>query len=103
MQPRLQYVASFRPTLGAFPMLSSRRELLTAAGAVVAGNAMLTEVVGAEQNPAAQVEDRASTIKIAKMRAIWVGPHVYVRIETNHGVVGWGDVKGVDPRVAKPL
>src|SRR5262249_51184317 len=23
--------------------------------------------------------------------------------ETNHGVVGWGEVKGVDPRVSKPL
>ena len=26
-----------------------------------------------------------------------------MKIETNHGVVGWGDIKGVDPRVAKPL
>jgi galactonate dehydratase len=84
-------------------MLSTRRELLTAAGAIAAGQALLNEAVGAEQNPATKVEDRASTIRITKTRAFWVGPHVYVRIETNHGVVGWGDVKGVDPRVSKPL
>ena len=29
------------------------------------------------------------------------GPAVFVRIETNHGVVGWGEIKGVDPRVAR--
>lgn len=34
---------------------------------------------------------------------MWIGPTVYVRIETNHGVVGWGEIKGVDPRVSKPL
>ena len=33
----------------------------------------------------------------------WVGPVVYVKIETNHGIIGWGEIKGVDPRVAKPL
>ena len=28
---------------------------------------------------------------------------MYVKIETNRGVSGWGDIKGVDPRVATPL
>jgi galactonate dehydratase len=59
--------------------------------------------VGPQRNPAAQVADRTSTIRITGLRATWVNPVVFVRIETNHGVVGWGDVKGVDPRAAKPL
>src|SRR5262249_50860830 len=33
----------------------------------------------------------------------WVGPIVYVRIETNRGIVGWGDVKAIEPRSAKAL
>jgi L-alanine-DL-glutamate epimerase-like enolase superfamily enzyme len=28
---------------------------------------------------------------------------VYVKIETNHGISGWGDLKGVDPRPAQVL
>jgi galactonate dehydratase len=54
-------------------------------------------------NPAAQVEDRTSTIRIKSHRATWVNPVVLLRIDTNHGVVGWGDIKGVDPRPAKVL
>lgn len=28
---------------------------------------------------------------------------MYLKLETNHGVVGWGDIKGVDPRVSRVL
>jgi galactonate dehydratase len=56
-----------------------------------------------DKNPAAQVADKTSTLRITGMRTYWVDAHVFLRIETNHGLVGWGDVKGVDPRVAKPL
>jgi len=77
----------------------NRREWLTGA----AGLAAVSAAVGQEKNPAAQVADRTSTIRISGMKAFWVNSHVFLRIDTNHGVVGWGDVKGVDPRVAKPL
>jgi galactonate dehydratase len=80
----------------------TRREGLAAAGAVAAGAALLNEV-GAAQNPAAQVGDRTSTIRIIRLRATLVSPVVYIKIETNHGVTGWGEIKAVDPRVAKPL
>src|SRR3954453_24266479 len=80
-----------------------RRQLLTAAGAVAAGHVLLADAVGQERNPAANVADKSSSIKITRTRATWVGPAVYLRIETNHGIVGWGEVKAVDPRVAKPL
>lgn len=84
-------------------MPPTRRQLLTSAGTLAAGQALLSDAVGEERNRAAQVEDRSSTIRITGLRARWVNPCVFVRIETNHGVIGWGDIKGVDPRVSKPL
>jgi galactonate dehydratase len=81
----------------------TRRDCLTSFAAISAGQALLSDAVAAEDNPAAQVTDRASSIKITGLRATWVNPCVFVRIETNHGIVGWGDIKGVDPRVSKPL
>jgi galactonate dehydratase len=79
------------------------REVLTVAGAIAAGTVLIDEAVAAQQNPAAQVGDRTSSIRINRLRATWVGPTVYVKIDTNHGIVGWGEIKAVDPRVAKPL
>src|SRR5436190_2065171 len=84
-------------------MSFTRREALTTLGAIAAGQALVDEVVGDEVNPAAQVGDRTTTIKITALKATWVGPHVFIKIETNHGISGWGDLKGVDPRVSKPL
>src|SRR5437763_101039 len=63
----------------------------------------LAEFSDPARGPAAQVVDRTSTIRITGLRAIWANPIVFLRLETNHGIVGWGDIKGVDPRVSKPL
>lgn len=84
-------------------MPPTRREIVATFGVFAAGQMMLSDAVGQDKNPAGHVADKSSTIKITKMRAIWVGPRVFIRIESNHGVVGWGEVKAVDPRVAKPL
>ncbi|MDA1051856.1 MAG: mandelate racemase/muconate lactonizing enzyme family protein [Planctomycetota bacterium] len=83
--------------------LLARRSLLTGLGAVAAGVAFVNQAVGDDKNPAAQVDDRSSSIRITGMKTYWVGPVVYVKIETNHGISGWGDLKGVDPRPAKVL
>jgi galactonate dehydratase len=81
----------------------NRREYLTTAAAVAAGSALLAEAVGQEKNPATQVADKTSTLKITALRTYWVNPVVFVKIETNHGATGWGEIKGIDPRVAKVL
>ena len=81
----------------------SRRRVLTDMGVAAAGLAFMNQAVGSENNPAAQVADRASSIRITGMKTYWVGPVVYVKIETNLGVSGWGDLKGVDPRPAQVL
>ena len=63
----------------------------------------VSEVVDPQKAPAAQVADRTSSLRITGLRATWANPIVFLRLETNHGIVGWGDIKAVDPRVAKPL
>jgi galactonate dehydratase len=77
--------------------------MLASIGTAAAGMAMLKDSMADENNPAVQVADRSSTIRITAMKLYWVGPVVYLKIETNHGVSGWGDLKGVDPRPAKVL
>jgi hypothetical protein len=77
-----------------------RRSLLTGMGAAAAGIAFANQAVGDDKNPATQIGDRTSSIRITGLKTYWVGPVVYVKIETNHGISGWGDLKGVDPRPA---
>jgi galactonate dehydratase len=83
--------------------MPTRRDLFTSAAAIAAGTALLNDVLPAAQNPAVNVADRATNLRITALQATWVNPNVFVRIETNQGIVGWGDLKGVDPRVSKPL
>ena len=80
-----------------------RRQCLGAAAGLTAGVAALDEAVAADRNPATQAADRTSTLRVTGLRTFRVGPNVLLRIETNHGIVGWGDVKAVDPRVSKVL
>lgn len=67
------------------------------------GAEIVADLASGQNNPAVQVEDRSSSIRITSVRTYWVSPIVYIRIETNHGVVGWGDIKAVDPRAAQAL
>lgn len=64
---------------------------------------ILGDVNPPAKNPAAQVGDRSSSIKITKMTATWASSNVFLKIETNHGITGWGDLKAVDLRVGKAL
>lgn len=83
--------------------MPTRRDLLSTAVALAAGNALLQDAVGQDQNPAAQVIDQTSSLKITGLRTFWVNPCLFIKIETNQGIVGWGDIKAVDLRVAKVL
>jgi galactonate dehydratase len=75
-----------------------RRTLLGAAGAV-AGAMALERAFAA---PAAG-EDKASSIRITNLKATPVGPKAYVKIETNHKITGWGEITGLEPKVASAL
>ena len=82
---------------------ATRRAWMASAGSMAVGCAALKDGVATGNNPAAQVMEKVSNIRITAVKFYWVGPAVYVKIETNRSVSGWGDIKGVDPRVAKPL
>ncbi len=82
---------------------SSRREFLSLSGAAAAGLAMTEDAFSAERNPGNSVADRSSSIRITGYKAWRVYPVLYVRIDTNHGVSGWGEIKGTDTRVALTL
>src|SRR5262245_24597734 len=82
-------------------MSFTRRNVLTSAGAL-AGAAVFSESVAA-QNPADQVGDRTTSIRIKSLKATPVGPKVFVKIETNHGVTGWGEIDQLEPKVAAAL
>ena len=81
----------------------SRRQFLLTTSAAVAGMSLVNAAVGEDKTPGAQVADSGSSIRITGLKTYWVGPVVYVKIETNHGISGWGDLKGVDPRPAQVL
>ena len=59
--------------------------------------------IAPERNHAAQVADRASSIRITGLRLRYVAPVVFVQITTNRGVSGWGDIKAIEPRSAMAL
>jgi galactonate dehydratase len=77
----------------------NRREMLESAGTLAAAGVLLS---GANV-PGAQVEDRVTAIKIARVRGIPVGPKAYVKIETNQQITGWGEITGLEPKVASML
>jgi galactonate dehydratase len=83
--------------------MMDRRQMLASMGTAAAGLTFLNDAVGQDQNPAAQVEDRGSSIKISALRAMTAGAKAYIRIDTSAKVFGWGEVTGLDPNVACAL
>lgn len=82
--------------------LVGRREMFhSLAAAAAAGFTLANHAVASDDAAGAQVADRSSSIRITGIKTYWVGPIVYVKLETNHGISGWGEVKGTDPRVGK--
>jgi len=83
-------------------MTMSRRHLIAGLGGASA-HAPTTERVEAAQPKSPDVADRSSTIRITKVTPNLCRDRVFVRIDTNHGVSGWGEVKGIIPTVAVEL
>ena len=81
----------------------SRRAALASMGAGATGLAMLDDAVVAEKDPAAQVVDRGSNLKITDVRMFYVAGKLYVRIQTNGNITGWGETFGLNARVAMAL
>ncbi len=54
-------------------------------------------------NPAANVADRSSMIRITRLTATPVLRKVFLKLETNVGVTGWGEIDQLEPNVAAEL
>ncbi len=80
-----------------------RRGFLSGLGTMAAAQGMLSDTVGAQANPAVNVEDRASNIRITRLTATPADPKCLVKLETNYGVTGWGEISNVIPDVAQAL
>lgn len=50
-----------------------------------------------------EIEDRGSSIRVQSLRAIPAGRKGYVKIETNMGVTGWGEINNMETAVACSL
>ena len=92
--------------------MTNRRDWLTSLGALAAGGLAagsfgprFNEAFGVDDanNPAANVGDRTTTIKITKLTATPMQRKVFLKLETNHGVTGWGEIDQLEPYVAAAL
>jgi galactonate dehydratase len=78
----------------------SRRKLLASSTAALA---FLGEHLRAQDNPAAGVVDRASAIRLSKLTARPCGTKAFVKLETSMAITGWGEITGLEPKVACAL
>jgi len=84
----------------------SRRDALRSAAAMAAGAVFLCDWsadAAPAENPAANLADKTSTIRISKLTALPVGTKAYLKLETSHQITGWGEVTGLEPNVACAL
>lgn len=79
-----------------------RRHWLASAAAAATGLAVIHEAAEG-QNPANSVADKTTNLKISALKGSRVGTKAYIKIETNQGIFGWGEVTGLDPTVAVAL
>ena len=81
----------------------NRREVFASMGAFAGGAMLLDHVVAQEKNPAAGVADSASSIRISGLKTHRVQSKVFVEIQTNQKIIGWGEVSALVPAAAEEL
>jgi galactonate dehydratase len=81
---------------------SSRRNWLASAAAAATGLAVIQEAAQG-QNPAESVADKTTNLKITAVKGSRVGTKAFIKVETNQGLFGWGEVTGLEPTVAVAL
>ena len=90
-------------------VMANRRDMLASMGVLaascLAGKPLRAEfndvmAIAEQNNPAAAVADRTSSIKLTKLTATPVGRKVFLKLETNHGVTGWGEIDQLETQTA---
>jgi galactonate dehydratase len=81
----------------------TRRRYLASLTTMTAASAAMMDRLAAADETVASVTDRTTTIRLTKLTAIPFARKVYLKLETNHGVTGWGEIDQLDPNVAAIL
>ena len=79
-----------------------RRNMFLGAGAAVAGSSLFCANAG-QSDTSGSVTDRTTTIRINQLVPHVFRDRVFVEIGTNHGISGWGEIKGIVPSVSSAL
>jgi galactonate dehydratase len=79
-------------------MSIDRRDFLAGAGTL-----FMSQAVSGQDNPAAQVQDKGSSIRITALKAISAHNKLLVKIDTNMKVSGWGEIADLEPNTAAAL
>ena len=108
MQPQQRAVVNRRDLLkqiGAAGIMAGAAVGGAAASRLLGDLAFAGELPAAAAPPAAaaRVEDRASAIRISAVSPIISAGRVFVKIQTNQNVTGWGELKGIEPATAATL
>src|SRR5947207_570303 len=82
--------------------MSTRRHWLASFGAMSVSSLMIHQVAAAD-DAAPSVTDRSSSIRITRLTATPVGAKVFLKLETNHGVTGWGEIDQLETQAAATL
>ncbi len=85
------------------PSAITRRSILGALASAASVSCLQDQAEAVQGNPAAEISDRTSSIRLTNLHARVCRDRVFVKLETNHGVFGWGEIKGVVPSVAAAL
>ncbi|MDH3772281.1 MAG: hypothetical protein OET79_15005, partial [Nitrospirota bacterium] len=82
----------------------NRRDLLGTLGLGSAGSLgfLMTQEQSHAQNPAEAVVDKGANLKITDVRMFYTGK-LYVRIQTNAKITGWGETFGLNAKAAIAL
>lgn len=80
----------------------TRRHFVASATAMVAAGALLSDAIAAD-NPAANIQDRITTLKITALATFPVGTKTLIRIDTSHSISGYGEISQLPPKIAVDL
>lgn len=84
------------------PVDASRRDWLKTASLAAAGG-LVAEVCSAQARADEIIADKHTRLKITGLRTWRVHPKVFLRLETNLGLEGWGEISAVEPTTARAL
>ena len=81
----------------------TRRHVMASLLGAGATATLASEIIAGADSPGREVADRASSIRLTALVPHVCGDRIYLELKTNHSIRGWGEIKGVWPKVAAQL